>query len=218
MASRATEPDLIPAPEAPRRGRRRREPNPSQTCQELLGALRAHDPATARHSTSVVGHAVIVARRLGLSEPELEEVELVALLHDVGKLAVPGRLLRKRDKLTDAEWTVMRRHAEAGAGVLEQLPEVAAHARAVRAHHERWDGAGYPDGLAGDDIPLASRITFVCDAYDAMTTDRPYRAARSQADAAAEIRREAGRQFCPRCTEALLAVLDPSGRVPAGAV
>jgi HD-GYP domain-containing protein (c-di-GMP phosphodiesterase class II) len=218
MASIATSPESGVAPGTGRRGRPRAEPTARGTCHALLAAVRGHDPATARHSAAVVGLAVMVARRLGLSPPEIAQVECVALLHDVGKLTVPGRLLRKDAPLTDEEWLVVRGHADAGARLIEQLPEVAAHVPAVRAHHERWDGRGYPDGLVGEGIPFASRITLVCDAYDAMISDRPYRPARAEAEAAAEIRREAGRQFCPRAADALLAVLEACGRVPTVAV
>jgi HD-GYP domain-containing protein (c-di-GMP phosphodiesterase class II) len=215
MASIATRAGSGIAPGSDLRARRHAEPTARETCHALLAAVRGHDLATARHSASVVGLSVMVARRLELSPGTLADVECVALLHDVGKLTVPGRLLRKEAPLTDEEWLIMRGHADAGARLIEQLPEVAALVPAVRAHHERWDGRGYPDGLAGEDIPLPSRITFVCDAYDAMTSGRPYGAARSEVDAGAEIRREAGRQFCPSAAEALLAVLEACGRVPA---
>ena len=218
MASIATTPEPGTAPGTGRRGGPRAEPTARETCHALLAAVRGHDPATARHSASVVSLAVMVARRLGLSPRGVAEVGEVALLHDVGKLAVPEELLRKRAALTGEEWLIMREHAEAGARLIEQLPELAGHAPAVRAHHERWDGLGYPDGLAGEDIPLPSRITLVCDAYDAMTGERTYGAARPEADAADELRRESGRQFCPRCTEALIQVLEASGRIPALAV
>jgi HD-GYP domain-containing protein (c-di-GMP phosphodiesterase class II) len=132
------------------------------------------------------------------------EVAQVALLHDVGKLAVPHAILSKPGPLDDEEWAVMRSHPAIGADAVAEVRELAHLAPAVRASHERWDGSGYPDGLGEYDIPMASRITFVCDAYDAMTSDRPYRVARSQRIALAELLSGAGRQFCPHCAHALV--------------
>ena len=132
----------------------------------------------------------------------------VALLHDVGKLGVPEAILQKPGSLDEAEWLIMRSHSAMGERVVASVPSLAHLAPAIRAEHERWDGAGYPDGLAGTDIPLASRICLACDAWHAMTSDRPYRAALSEPEARAELQRHAGTQFCPRTVAALLAMLD----------
>ena len=170
----------------------------------LLRAVETHDRPTARHSYVVLDLARRVARRLGLPSGHVAEVEQVALLHDVGKLAIPHAILSKPGLLDSEEWAAMRSHPAIGADAVAEVSELAHLAPAVRASHERWDGSGYPDGLAGYDIPIASRITFVCDAYDAMTSDRPYRAARSRLVALAELLGGAGNQFCPHCANALV--------------
>jgi two-component system, cell cycle response regulator len=170
----------------------------------LLRAVESHDRPTARHCYVVLDLARRVARRLGLPSSHVAEVEQVGLLHDVGKVAIPHAILRKPGPLDDEEWAAMRSHAAIGGDAVAEISELAHLAAAVRASHERWDGSGYPDGLGGYDIPIASRITFVCDAYDAMTSDRPHRAARSQLVALAELRGNAGTQFCPHCASALV--------------
>ena len=176
----------------------------------LLAAVNARDSYTAMHSREVVTLARGVARRLGLGEAQTSEVEHIALLHDLGKIAIPDAILRKPGPLTSHEQTLMRQHPVVGAQILASMPELAHLAPAARAEHERWDGGGYPDGLAGEEIPIASRITFVCDAYHAMTSNRPYRRAMSAAAAREEIRRGAGSQFCPHASAALLEVLMPA--------
>ena len=173
----------------------------------LLRAVEGHDRTTARHSYDVLDLARRVARTLGLARAGVSEVEHVALLHDVGKLAIPHTVLSKTGALDGDEWAVMRGHSAAGADAVAQVFELAHLAPAVRASHERWDGTGYPDGLAGAEIPIASRITFVCDAYDAMRSDRPYRAALARPAALAELRAESGTQFWPRAVGALCTVL-----------
>ena len=176
--------------------------------QALLAALKARERYTAEHSEAVVELATAVAERLGLPDDEVVQTAQIALLHDVGKLGVPEAILQKPGSLDEAEWLIMRSHSAMGERVVGSVPSLAHLAPAIRAEHERWDGAGYPDGLAGTDIPLASRICLACDAWHAMTSDRPYRAALSDADARAELQRHAGTQFCPRTVAALLAVLD----------
>lgn len=170
----------------------------------LLTAVQARDSYTAAHSRHVVTLARRVARRLGVDEETMRDVESVALMHDLGKIAVPDSILRKQGPLTAQEWIVMRQHPVVGAQIVASIPELAHLEPAVRAEHERWDGGGYPDGLAGEEIPLASRIAFVCDAHHAMTSDRPYRRALPTDEATEEIAREAGRQFCPASAGALL--------------
>ena len=174
----------------------------------LLAAVNARDSYTATHSREVVTLARGVARRLGLDESQASEVEHIALLHDLGKIAVPDAILRKAGPLTHHEQTLMRQHPVIGAEILASMPELAHLSPAVRAEHERWDGGGYPDGLAGEQIPIASRIGLVCDAYHAMTSNRPYRWAMSATAARQEIRREAGAQFCPHASAALLELLE----------
>jgi diguanylate cyclase (GGDEF)-like protein len=155
------------------------------------------------HSESVASLAMAVARRLGLDGRERDRIVLAAELHDIGKVALPTEILRKPDPLSDDESRSMRKHTEIGERILTGLPVLAPVARLVRSTHERFDGAGYPDGLAGEQIPLGARIIAVCDAFDAMTSDRSYRHRRDEAGAMAELERCAGTQFDPRVVNAL---------------
>jgi response regulator RpfG family c-di-GMP phosphodiesterase len=173
----------------------------------LLAALAARDGYTGEHSAAVVDLAVTVARRLGVPERSLEDVANAALLHDIGKIGISDAVLRKPGALTAEEWSEMRRHPEVGARIVASMPGLTHLAPAIRAEHERWDGGGYPDGLAGEAIPLASRIVLACDAYHAITSDRPYRAAMTHEHALGELVRHAGAQFCPRTVAAAVAVL-----------
>jgi response regulator RpfG family c-di-GMP phosphodiesterase len=184
----------------------------SASVRTLSAALDARDSYTSEHSEAVLGHATAVAQRLGLRESEVSEVRQVALLHDIGKIAIPDAILNKPGPLTDAEWTVMRTHPARGAALISAVPGLAHLAATVRAEHERWDGKGYPDGLSGQQVPLASRITFVCDAYHAMTSDRPYRAALSVTQACKEIAEGRGSQFCPDTADAFLEIMRVKGR------
>ena len=181
-------------------------PRPS-SLHLLLTVVQARDSYTATHSREVVTLARAVARRLGLDDAAVREVENTALLHDLGKIALPDAVLRKTGPLTAHERVLMRQHPIVGAQIVSSIPELEHLAPAVRAEHERWDGAGYPDGLAGEAIPLSSRIAFVCDSYHAMTSDRPYRRALSREAAMEEIARESGSQFCPTAAQALLEIL-----------
>ncbi len=174
----------------------------------LLSALVARDHYTGEHSKTVVQLAIRVARRLGLPADRVVEVEQVALLHDIGKVGIPDSVLQKRGPLTDREWEIMRQHPAIGARILAGTETLSHLAAAVKAEHEHFDGVGYPDGLSGEDIPLASRIGFACDAYHAMTSDRPYRAALAPEQARAELQAGAGGQFDPEVVAALLAVLE----------
>jgi putative nucleotidyltransferase with HDIG domain len=179
--------------------------------QALAAAIEARDNYTHDHSEQVVSLATDVAELLDLSPTELDAVRHGALLHDVGKLAIPNEILHKPGPLTAAEWRVMADHPVIGERILRRTPQLAHLAPIVRHEHERWDGRGYPDGLAGIEIPIASRIILACDAYNAMITTRPYREAMSAADAVAELRDKSGTQFDPQVVEALLKRL----RVPA---
>jgi len=173
----------------------------------LVHAVEARDAYTGEHSRLVVDLATRVATRLGLGEREVAEVAQVALLHDIGKIAVPDSVLNKPGPLEADELVEMRRHPEHGERLVAGVAELAHLSGSIRAEHERFDGSGYPDGLRGDAIPIASRITLACDAFHAMTSDRPYRPAMSRADAVRELTANAGTQFCPACVQALLAVL-----------
>lgn len=177
----------------------------------LFASLDARDSYTGHHSEAVVQSAVSVARELGLPDSFVEAVKQVALLHDLGKIGIPDAILRKQGPLDEAEWVVMHTHPAIGARIVASIDSLAPLAPAIRAEHERCDGTGYPDGLTRAEIPLASRITFVCDAYHAMISARPYRAAAMDADAAAaELRANAGTQFDPDVVAALLRVVGRS--------
>jgi len=174
----------------------------------LLAALDARDHYTGEHSQSVVELSRLVARHLRLSDDEIAEVEQVALLHDIGKIGIPDAVLHKHGPLSDDEWDLMRQHPAVGARLVAAIEPLAHLAPMIRAEHERWDGGGYPDGLAGPDIPLASRIILACDAYHAMTSDRPYRGAMPFGAARQELEQNVGTQFDPEVVNALLGVLD----------
>jgi response regulator RpfG family c-di-GMP phosphodiesterase len=174
----------------------------------LIAAVAARDSYTADHSEAVVEHTMAVAQQLQLTPYESADLENVARLHDIGKIAIPDAILSKPARLTVEEWAVMRTHPIESERLIASVPGLGHLGPAIRAEHERWDGTGYPDGLAGEQIPLASRITLVCDAYHAMTSDRPYRRALHPDRARAEIRAGAGTQFCPAAAGALLVVLD----------
>ena len=184
--------------------------------QALIAALNARENYTAEHSEAVLELALAVAAELGMDGDDATAVGHVALLHDIGKVGVPDAILRKPGGLTAPEWDVMRQHPAIGARIVEAIGSLSHLAAAVRAEHERWDGTGYPDGLAGEDVPLASRICLVCDAWHAMTSDRPYRSALTPDQAREELQRHAGSQFCPTTVSALMRVLD-RGTVPARA-
>jgi len=173
--------------------------------EALAIALLERDRYTGEHSESVVDMAFGVAQSLGLSPAQVEDVRAAALLHDIGKVGIPDAILNKPGPLTPDERTVMAEHPVIGERILRGIGGFAPVADIVRHEHESYDGSGYPDGLSGDEIPIGSRIILACDAYHAMTGDRPYRARMSHADAFRELRRCAGGQFDPNVTAALVA-------------
>jgi diguanylate cyclase (GGDEF)-like protein len=173
----------------------------------LAEALLERDRYTGEHSESVVELAARVARGLALSEEEIWQIRAAALLHDIGKVAIPDDILNKPGKLDDQQWELMRQHPVIGERILRAIPGLGGVARIVRHEHERWDGGGYPDGIAGDAIPIGSRVILACDAYHAMTSDRPYRKAMPHADAIRELAKGAGSQFDPGVTEILIGCL-----------
>ena len=175
--------------------------------EALAIALLERDRYTGEHSESVVDMAVAVARGLGLSSAQIEDIRAGALLHDIGKVGIPDAILNKPGPLTPDERSVMAEHPVIGERILRGIGGFAPVADIVRHEHESFDGSGYPDGLAGDDIPIGSRIILACDAYHAMTSDRPYRSRMSHADAFRELRRCAGQQFDPNVTAALVSRL-----------
>ena len=180
----------------------------------LLGdVVEADDEYTGDHSRDVVGLVLAVGDRLGLDSRSRRDAEFAALLHDVGKVRVPAEIINKPGSLDRAELAVIRRHTIEGQQMLQQVGGLLGEVgRVVRSCHEHWDGGGYPDGLAGDAIPLVARIVCACDAFSAMTTDRPYRSALSHDEALAELRACAGTQFDPRVVEALCEVASVAPR------
>jgi HD-GYP domain-containing protein (c-di-GMP phosphodiesterase class II) len=182
------------------------------TALVLGDVVEADDAYTGSHSRDVVGLAVEVGRRLGLADGDLRDLEFATLLHDVGKIAVPKSIINKPAPLDDDEWAIMKRHTIEGQRMLENVGGVLARVGAiVRSTHEHYDGMGYPDGLAGEAIPVAARICSACDALSAMTTDRAYRAGMALPDAIAELHRCSGTQFDPRVVGALVALLETDG-------
>ena len=188
----------------------RQSPSASrQTCDALMRVLHEREPQLYQHLHGVGERAVSVGRRLGLGSEDLDLVCRAAEMHDVGKMAVPDAILMKAGPLDEAEWAYMRRHTLIGERILAAVPALIPVARLVRSSHERWDGTGYPDALRGEQIPLGARIVAVCDAYDAMVSDRPYRNGMSPLAALAELRRCAGTQFDPAVVNAFCAEIVP---------
>jgi putative nucleotidyltransferase with HDIG domain len=181
---------------------------------ETRGAVRSlaeivdhRDVSTYHHSERVAQNAARLARALELTETEVELIEQAASVHDLGKIGIPDRVLLKPGRLSRSEMATMRRHTEFGPEILTRFRLFRPGADIVRHHHERWDGAGYPDGLAGDAIPLGARVVAVVDSFDAMTSDRPYRRALSRGEALSRIADGAGRQWDPDIARAFLAIM-----------
>jgi len=189
-----------------------------QALYALAKALEARDPYTHGHSESVTKYATWIGERLR-TKPGWEDVKLVTdkvlqnggLLHDVGKIGIVDGILNKPGKLTEEEWVKVKQHPVVGAHILEGVEEFKEYALVARHHHERWDGAGYPDGLKGKEIPSGARVLAVADAYDAMTSNRPYRKAVSPREAAKELFRCKGTQFDPEAVDAFMIALKERG-------
>jgi len=176
------------------------------TLQALSNALDVRDSETEGNSRRVVEYMELIIAELPVAPENLSTLRRGALLHDIGKIGVPDNVLRKPAALSDAEWVVMKRHPEHGARIISQIPFLQDVSRIVRHHHERWDGMGYPDGIAAEAIPLGARIFAVADSFDAMTSDRPYRRAMSVKDARVEVARCRGTQFDPNIVDAFVRV------------
>jgi diguanylate cyclase (GGDEF)-like protein len=190
-----------------------RRPTPAGEVQAVLvRILQQRAPDLGSHGDAVSTVAMAVAREMELPPGEVAAVARAAELHDVGKMAIPDAILEKPGPLDDEEWEFMRQHTILGERILSASNSLAPLGKLVRASHERWDGNGYPDGLQGEEIPLASRIVFVCDAYDAMIRERPYARARSSREALAELRRGAGTQFDPDVVESFAKILGSAAR------
>jgi response regulator RpfG family c-di-GMP phosphodiesterase len=178
-----------------------------QTVRALTNAVEARDAYTGKHAERVAAYGLEIARAIDARLARDPQAEMGFLLHDIGKVAIPDGVLHKAGPLTEAEEELMRQHVLIGCEILAGIEFLGDALSVIRHHHERWDGQGYPDGLAGDAIPLSARVFSVADAIDAITTDRPYRPGRPLAEAREEIARGAGAQFDPDVVEAL-------GRVP----
>ncbi len=178
------------------------------TVRALSNAVEARDAYTGKHAERVTHFAIEIGRELGLPAPDTPEVEFGFLLHDVGKLAVPDSILFKPAPLTSEERALMSQHTIVGAEIMRDIEFLAEASKVVRSHHERWDGNGYPDGLAGEEIPLNARVFAVADVFDALTTDRPYRVALSFAQARTMIEEQSGSHFDPRVVAAFQRIDD----------
>src|SRR3954447_13818557 len=188
------------------RKRRRRGGSRGQARDLLVRVIAEREPDLDDHSTGVADLAIAVGRRLGLDAEELDVLLRAAELHDVGKIAVPDTILHKPGPLDETEWAIMRQHTVVGERILAASDAMRPVAQILRSSHERWDGGGYPDKLAGEAIPLGARIVCACDALDAMLSRRPYKAPMTVEDAVAELRRCAGTQFDPRVVAELVAL------------
>jgi HD-GYP domain-containing protein (c-di-GMP phosphodiesterase class II) len=176
----------------------------------LAEALETRDAYTRGHSDRAVEFAGAVSQELGLTLEQADGLQYAAILHDIGKIGIPDNILNKPGKLTEEEFALMKTHPVKGANILSKIPFLARMAPMVRHHHERWDGTGYPDGIAGEDIPIESRIVAVLDSYDAMTSDRIYRKAPGIEYAQDELRRCAGTKYDSRVVAAFLKVVNLS--------
>jgi putative nucleotidyltransferase with HDIG domain len=172
----------------------------------LVEAVTLKDGFTSEHASQVARLSQLVGVELSLNVEEVERLVLGALLHDLGKLAVSDTILENPGPLTEEEWAAVKRHSDVGARMLEPIEVLSGAVPVVRHHHERYDGTGYPDGLEGEEIPIAARIVAAVDAFDVMLRGRPYRQRHTQAEALEELSREAGHQFDTRVVEALILV------------
>ncbi|HYZ46043.1 MAG TPA: HD-GYP domain-containing protein [Actinomycetota bacterium] len=189
----------------------RLEANYTETIEALVSALEARDPYTQEHAGRIRDTTMALSVALQVPLEERRSVRLGAILHDVGKIGVADSILRKPGPLTESEWILMRAHPVIGEHMLRGIDFLNPALPVVRHHHERWDGRGYPDGLAGGEIPIGARIVAVCDAFDAMTSDRPYRPRMSTAAACEQLARGAGAQFDPDCAGLLVEVVSKLG-------
>lgn len=174
----------------------------------LSGVVEARDQYTDKHMKDISEYSVEIAKKLKLPDDEIENIRKAALLHDLGKISVPDRILMKPDKLSEEEMDVIKRHPSSGAKLIEKVEPLKRASEIIRHHQECFDGTGYPDGLKGEDIPLGARIIAVADAFGAMTTSRPYRKALSINDAVNELKQYAGTQFDPQIVEIFLSILE----------
>jgi putative nucleotidyltransferase with HDIG domain len=177
-------------------------------------AVEAKDQYTHGHSENVMKYTVVLARQMGLSPQDVEQVKYAGLLHDIGKIGVSESILNKPGRLTDEEFEEIRKHPELGARIISDVPFLKSLVPLVRHHHEFYNGGGYPDGIDGENIPFGARVLSVADAFEAMTSDRPYRKSLPRTVATDILRKESGTQFDPLVVDAFLAMLEePSGEL-----
>ncbi len=188
---------------------RDRHHQPADGVKEVFEVLGFKRYETLQHSRRVAAYSMLLGKAKRLSAAELEHLELGALLHDIGKIAIPHNVLMKPGPLNDEEWTVMKLHPRIGWELMSEFPELSAESEIVYAHHERFDGKGYPRGLKGDKIAIGARIFSIVDSFDAITSDRPYRSGQSIAVARAEIQKHAGSQFDPQLTSIFQRLAEP---------
>ena len=179
-----------------------------QLSQTLIATIGVNDDYTKCHSERVAEYSKEIAARHGLSEEEQEIIYIIALLHDIGKIGIPDAVINKPGRLMDMEYEIVKQHPVLGAEILKNIKDVPKLAAVVRSHHERFDGKGYPDGLAGEDIPAEARIIAVAESYDAMTGESRYRTPLSKAEARAEIEKCSGSQFDPVFAGIMLQMID----------
>jgi HD-GYP domain-containing protein (c-di-GMP phosphodiesterase class II)/pSer/pThr/pTyr-binding forkhead associated (FHA) protein len=177
-----------------------------QTITTLAQAIEMRDPYTGNHTQRVTTYALILAEEIGMSDEERRRLKIATLLHDIGKIAIDDHILRKPGRLAPDEFTLMKSHVMRGWEIVQMIPGLGWALPVVRGHHERWDGRGYPDGLKGEEIPLTARVVAVADAFDAMTSDRPYRLGMPAERGFAELQAGAGTHFDPACVEAFFRV------------
>lgn len=187
---------------------------PSEVIQTVLAMLKARDEATCAHSQATGAWCRRLAEQMNLPPATTELIVQAGVLHDIGKIATPDSVLLKPGPLDEAEWVIMRRHAAFGADILQELPSLARCATIVRAHHERIDGAGYPDGLKGEEIPFEARVVAVADAFHAMISARPYRAPIGQREALDILKKGSGTQWDPTVVSAMVEMLEKPRREP----
>ena len=180
----------------------------SQVAQALIATIGVNDDYTKCHSERVAEYSREIAARHGLSEEEQEIIYIMALLHDIGKIGVPAAVINKPGRLMDVEYEIVKQHPVLGAEILKNIKDFPKLAAVVRSHHERFDGKGYPDGLAGEEIPAEARIIAVAESYDAMTGESRYRTPLSKAEARAEIEKSSGSQFDPVFAGIMLQMID----------
>ena len=182
-----------------------------ESLRAIISSLEEKDNYTHGHSIRVAEYATLLGESLGFNDLQQRELELAAILHDIGKIGIPDAVLLKPGRLTKAEFEIMKSHPTRSARILEKISALQNIIPGIKYHHERWDGLGYPEGLAGDDIPMIARIVLIADTYDAMTSTRPYRLALTKEMAFEELRRCAGTQFDKNLVEVFIKAVEGRG-------